>query len=415
MRPRWTLMAWLPILVLGLAACGREPAEKAPPPGAVTEAEHAGHEPGMSMPGKEGAPSHERAGHAPGAAHGARAMNRMPPDAVMVALEKQQLIGVRFGEVAVRELTQVIRTVGKVDYDERKVAHVHTKVGGWIEEIFVNFTGQLVEKGQPLFSLYSPDLVSTQEEYLLALKAKRYIQEAPYKEISDTADALLHATRRRLLLWDITEAQIRELERTGRPRKTLTIHSPIRGYVTHKQALEGKYVNPGEPLYTIADLSTVWIYADIYEYELPFVKPGQRAVVTLSYYPGETFTGKVSYVYPYLEPGTRTVKARLEFPNPGWKLKPEMYANVEIRVPMGKKLAIPEEAVLDTGIRQVAFVDLGNGHFQPRELRLGPKVGEYYVVLEGVRAGERVVTSANFLIDSESKLKSATGMVGHQH
>ncbi len=337
---------------------------------------------------------------------------------VKITPERQQLIGVRTGTVEYKPLKKVIRTVGKVDYDERRLAYVNTKVGGWIEKLFVDYTGQLVKKGQPLLSIYSPELVSTQQEYLLALKAKKYLEDSPFKEIASGGDSLLRSTKRRLLLWDITERQIRELERSGKPRKTMTINSPIDGFVVHKTALEGKYANPGENLYRIANLSTVWVYADIYEYEIPLIEVGQEATVTFSYYPGEAFTGRVIYIYPYLEKKTRTVKVRIEFNNPGFRLKPEMYANVELSIDLGERLAIPESAVLDSGKRQIVFVDRGEGYFQPREVKLGQKVENYYVVLDGLSAGERVVTSANFLIDSESKLRSAIEALGkmeHQH
>jgi len=335
---------------------------------------------------------------------------------VRITSEKQQLIGVRTGLVRYVDMEKIIRTVGRVTYAEPNVAYVTTKFEGWIEELYVDYTGKRVRKGQPLFTIYSPELVSTQEEYLLALKAQEYLTRSGFSEVSSGANNLLESTRRRLLLWDITEKDIRELERTGKPRKTLTIYSPIDGYVIHKNVFRGMKVSPGLNLYHIVDLSTVWVEADIYEYEIPFVKVGQEATISLSYCPGETFSGKVTYIYPYLESKTRTVKVRMEFPNRDLKLKPEMYANVELKVRLGRKLAVPEEAVLNAGTRQYVFVDLGDGRFEPREVRLGPKADAYVAVLEGLREGERVVTSANFLIDSESKLRAAlTAMGGHQH
>lgn len=340
----------------------------------------------------------------------------MPPDAVLLSPIRQQLAGVRTGVVEVRDLETTVRTVGIVDYDERKVARIHTKIEGWIEEIFVDFTGKFVRKGDPLFSVYSPELVATQEEYLLALKAKRYLEGSPVQEVSQSGHSLLDAARRRLLLWDITEEQIQELEEKGKPKKSLTLYSPIDGIVVKKEAYKGIFVKPEMELYAIADLSTIWVYADIYEYELPLIKVGQEATVSLSYYPGQVFKGKVVYIYPYLKDKTRTIRVRFEFPNtPGWKLKPEMFSNVEVRIKLGKRLAVPEEAVLDSGTRQIVFVAKGEGLFEPREVKLGTQVEGYYEVLSGLSKGEKVVTSANFLIDSESRLKAAMGaMPGHK-
>ena len=331
---------------------------------------------------------------------------------VKISPERQQLIGVKTGLVERRPLEKVIRTVGKVDYDERNIAHIHTKIEGWIKDLFVNYTGQLVEKGQPLLTIYSPELVSTQEEYLLALKAKRTLGLSKFQEVSSGSESLFEATRRRLLLWDITDDQIKELERTGKVRTTLTLYSPIKGFVVEKMVFEGKKIDSAEELYKIADLSDVWIYADIYEYELPLIRVGQEAAVTLSYYPGETFTGKIVYIYPYVEQMTRTAKARSEFQNPTWKLKPGMYANVEIKTEKGEGLVVPDGAVLDSGTRQIVFVDRGEGRFEPREVKVGMHVADAYEVLEGVSEGERVITSANFLIDSESQLKAAIGGMG---
>lgn len=358
----------------------------------------------------------KRQGHAGHEGEPAAMPPEMPPDAVLLSPIRQQLAGVRTGVVEVRDLETTVRTVGIVDYDERKVARIHTKIEGWIEEIFVDFTGKFVKKGDPLFSVYSPELVATQEEYLLALKAKRYLEGSPVQEVSQSGHSLLDAAKRRLLLWDITEEQIQELEEKGKPKKSLTLYSPIDGIVVKKEAYKGIFVKPEMELYTIADLSTIWVYADIYEYELPLIKVGQEATVSLSYYPGQVFRGKVVYIYPYLKDKTRTIRVRFEFPNtPDWKLKPEMFSNVEVRIKLGKKLAVPEEAVLDSGTRQIVFVAKGDGMFEPREVKLGTKVEGYYEVLSGLSKGEKVVTSANFLIDSESRLKAAMGaMPGHK-
>lgn len=339
----------------------------------------------------------------------------MRPGTVMIDPRKQQLIGIKTETVQIRKLEQVIRTVGIVDYDERRIAKIHTKIPGWIEKVFVDFTGKFIRKGQPLISIYSPELVSTQEEYLIALKAKKYISGTPYSDISSGADSLIEATRRRLLLWDISEEQIKRLEEKGIVQKSLILYSPLDGFVLEKEGFEGMYVTPETKLYTVADLSNVWVYADIYEYEIPLLRIGQSAIINLSYYPGEVFKGKLIYIYPYLDEKTRTVRVRFEFPNKGLKLKPKMYANVEIKADLGKKLSVSETAVIDSGERKIVFVDIGGGHFEPREVKTGIKAKNYYEIISGLKEGEKVVTSANFLIDSESRLKEAMGGMVHEH
>jgi len=336
-------------------------------------------------------------------------MEVVAPGTVQISPEKQQLIGVKFGTAEMRPLEKVIRTVGRVDYDEKRIVTVSPKVGGWIEDLFVDFTGKFVKQGEPLLTIYSPELVSTQEEYLLAVQAKKSLSKSPFPEVVSSGDSLAESAKRRLKLWDISDDQIKALEETGQARKTLTLYSPFSGFVLEKTATKGMSVMPGMALFKLADLSVVWLMADIYEYELPFVRLGQQASIQLSYMPGEIFTGRAIYIYPSLNAETRTAKVRFEFTNPQGKLKPEMYANVEIKVRLGQKLAVPEGAIIDTGIRQLAIIDKGNGYFEPREVKVGSKVEGYYEVIKGLKAGERVVTSANFLIDSESKLKEAVG------
>jgi len=336
-------------------------------------------------------------------------MEVVAPGTVQISPEKQQLIGVKFGTVEMKPLEKVIRTVGRIDYDEQRIVTVSPKVGGWIEELFVDFTGKFVKQGEPLLTIYSPELVSTQEEYLLAIQARKSLSKSPFPEVASSGDSLAESAKRRLKLWDISDDQIKILEETGQSRKTLTLYSPFSGFVLEKTATKGMSIMPGMALYKLADLSIVWLMADIYEYELPFVQLGQQASVQLSYLPGETFTGRAIYIYPSLNAETRTAKVRFEFTNPQGKLKPEMYANVEIKVRLGQKLAVPEGAIIDTGIRQMAIIDKGNGYFEPREVKVGSKVEGYYEVIKGLKPGERVVTSANFLVDSESKLKEALG------
>lgn len=340
---------------------------------------------------------------------------QMAPGTAMITPEKQQLIGVKTGVVERKILEKTIRAVARIEYDETRLSYVNTKIEGWIEKLYVDYTGKPVKKGEPLLSIYSPDLVSTQEEYLLALETREKVKESRYEDVKMGAQSLVETTRKRLEYWDIPEEEIEKLEETQSVSKTLTLYSPIEGFVVEKDVLLGKKVMPGENLYKIADVSKIWVLADIYEYELPFISLGQEAKISLSYLPGEEFTGTVAYIYPYVEEMTRTVKVRLEFDNLTFKLKPDMYANVEIKSSLGEKVAVPEEAILDSGERQIAFVDRGEGHFEPREVKLGAKAKGFYEVLSGLKEGERVVTSANFLIDSESKMKAALGGMGGEH
>jgi Cu(I)/Ag(I) efflux system membrane fusion protein len=320
-----------------------------------------------------------------------------------------QNMGLRIAPVKTGKLTRTIRAVGNIDYDEKNLYIINTKVGGWIEKLYVNTTGEQVEKGQPLLEIYSPELVSTQEEYLSALKNYQELKDSPYEEARTGALELLNSTRKRLEYWDIDEGQIKKLEQTGEIKKTLTIYSPTRGVVTHKNAIEGAYIKTGSDLFRIADLSTVWVLGTIYEYELPFVKSGQKANMSLSYIPGETFQGRLTYIYPYLSQKTRDVKVRLEFPNPGFRLKPEMYANLVIESELaGERVLIPEEAVIHSGKRELVFVDLGDGKYSPREIQSGVSgEGGVLEVKRGLLPGEMVVTSAQFMLDSESKTQEA--------
>jgi Cu(I)/Ag(I) efflux system membrane fusion protein len=367
---------------------------------------------GMDMPGmgkeqqKKPAPVEEAVGPEP------PLESEGVPGIVTIAPERLQTIGVKYEPVARRPLEKIIRTVGRVAVDERKLAKVTIKFHGWIERLFVSATGDHVRKGQQLFTIYSPDLVATQEEYLLALQGRKQMGESEFPEVARGSQDLLEATKRRFQLWDITADHVRELEKTGKVLKALPIHSPITGTVIKKEALAGAHVDPGQELYTIADLSHIWILADIYEYELSFVKAGQQAAVTLSYDPSTVLTGHVSFIYPTLDPKTRTAKVRFELNNRGEMLKPDLYANVELRVSLGTKLAIPQEAIIESGQKQVVFLHHGGGKLEPRLIKTGVKTGEWTEVLEGLKEGEHVVTSANFLIDSESRLKSVVEGMG---
>lgn len=325
---------------------------------------------------------------------------------IEISPEKQQLIGIKTEEVALRKLAKNIRTVGIVETDERKIAHVHVKFSGWIKDMFV-YEGAYVKHGDPLFTIYSPDLVSTQEEYLLALKAKDTLDKSSYPEVSSGVNSLLEATRRRFHLWDISESELKKVEKTGKPLTYITIYSHVSGYITKRMAFPGMRIEAHQDVLVLADLSTIWVIADIYEYELPLVKEGEEATLELSYYPGETFTGKVMYIYPMLDTSTRTAKVRFEFKNQDTKLKPGMYANVRLESDLGERLSVAEDSVIDTGERKVVFIASGDGYFEPREIKVGQKADGYYEAIDGLEGGERVVRSAAFFVDSESRLKAA--------
>jgi Cu(I)/Ag(I) efflux system membrane fusion protein len=331
---------------------------------------------------------------------------------IRLSPEQRQIIGVASAAVEQTALKKTIRAVARVDFDERRLTDVTFKVGGWVQDLFVDYTGRRVRKGEPLLTLYSPDLVTSQEEYLLALRTRDQLAQSSLPEARNGSQGLADAARRRLLLWDLSPQQLKSLEERGTPQTYLTLAAPASGIVVEKMAVKGMRVEPGMKLYRIADLSTVWLYVDIYESDIPLVHEGQAASIALSYYPGETFSGKITYIYPYLDVQTRTNKVRLEFANPQGKLKPGMYANSEIAINLGTALTVPASAVLQSGLRQLVFVDQGQGTFTPREVKLGVKADAHFVVLDGLTAGERVVTSGNFLLDSESKLQSATSMMG---
>ena len=338
--------------------------------------------------------------------------SEMPETAFKVSPEKQQLIGVQYGTVEYQTISKSLRAVGKVAYDETKISRINPKIEGWIENVYVDFTGKLVQKGQPLLTIYSPDLVQTQEEYLLAIKGRRQLGESPFPEAVNFSESLLQSARRRLELWDISEQQIRELEKRGTPSRTMTLYTPTSGFVTTRNAFPRQRVMPETELYAIADLSNVWVIADIYEFEAADIKLGQTATVTLSSYPGREFNGKITYIYPQVDNTTRTLKIRVELANKNFALKPDMYADVVLNMSYGRSLVVPQEAVMDSGSEQLVYVSLNDGYFEPRKVQLGAKVDNKFIVLGGLNEGERVVTSGNFLVDSESKLKSASGGMG---
>lgn len=412
MTPR--LRYGLIIAVLAIAAIAaflfirsEQPAIKEPTPRAMDskmdEIARNNHE----MTG-EGSSRHARTPHAESAE---KSLNT-----TLIPLERLQTIGVTFEPAARQPVDHIIRTVGRVEVDERLLSRVTIKLEGWVEKLFVNFTGEYVKKGQVLFTLYSPELVATQEEYLIALSSSRTLGKSEFPEVARGAQALLASSRRRLLLWDIEPWHIRDLEQTGEVLLTLPIHAPQSGTVINKTAVVGLHTKPGDELYTIADLSKIWIIGDIYEYEMPLVEIGQSATVTLSYVPDMKLQARITFIHPTIDPQTRTGKVRFELDNPGERLKPGMYANLELKIPLGVRLVVPRNAVLESGERQIIFIHHGGGRLEWREAKIGQRSGDWLEVLEGVTEGEHVVTSANFLIDSESQLKAAVGgMPGMKH
>ncbi|ABA88958.1 metal ion efflux pump, RND family, membrane fusion protein [Syntrophotalea carbinolica DSM 2380] len=333
------------------------------------------------------------------------------PSGATIAIDPvtAQNMGVRTASAERRHMHRKIRTVGTIKYDEPKVTSINAKVDGWIERLYVDETGQMVKNGQPLLALYSPKLVSAQQEYLLALRNRDALKNSSFEEIAAGGDRLLTAARQRLRYWDISERQISRLEKTGKVHKTLTLYAPSKGVVTMKMAMPGQFIKAGQELFQISDISKVWVYADIYEYELPWIETGQEAEVILPFVGGQSLKANIDYIYPYVEPQTRTVKARIVFDNPGLELKPDMYVNVRIHgMEVKDALAVPSEAVLNSGEKQTVFVALGDGKFEPRQVKTGVQDQEGFTeITQGLLEGETVVTSAQFLFDSESKLREA--------
>jgi Cu(I)/Ag(I) efflux system membrane fusion protein len=319
-----------------------------------------------------------------------------------------QSIGIRTTEAERRTLSQTIHTVGRVDYDEQRLTRLHPKTEGWVEELYVQETGEQVEKDTILLSIYSPQLVSTQQEYLLALKNQETLQASPFEDVRQGSKELVKTALERLRLLDVPEHQIRELTETRKVKKLLHIHSPAKGILIHVGVREGQYVTPTTELYAIGDLSEVWVYVDIYEDELPWIRVGDEAEMRLTGLPGKVFTGELTYIYPYAESKTRTVKVRMEFDNPELLLKPDMFADVTVYA--GRQVdavAVPSEAVIRSGLREQVFVVREPGKFEPREVKLGVSSEGWTQIRKGVKPGEQVVVSAQFLLDSESKLREA--------
>ena len=338
---------------------------------------------------------------------------------IRMNLQKRQLIGVKIAPVRKIAFERNLRAVGRVVADEKRLRQVTTKIDGYVERLYTNAVGEYVRKGEPLLEIYSPELLASQNEYLVALTARERTAGSSVASVAGFGDELVESARRRLQLFDVSDDQIDRLERTGELQRNLTLYAPISGVITMRNVAQGQKIASGMPLLEVVDLTHVWVLASVYEYELPFVKVGQSATMTLSYLQEKVFDGAVSFVYPVVDPQTRTVQVRVEVQNPRLELKPEMFVDVMLRADLGPRLAVPDSAVLDTGTRSVAFVETADGVFEPRELKIGLRLEHEYEVLEGLSEGEQVVVSGNFLIDSESKLKAAlAGMSeppGHAH
>ncbi|HLP78204.1 MAG TPA: efflux RND transporter periplasmic adaptor subunit [Candidatus Paceibacterota bacterium] len=341
------------------------------------------------------------------------------PGRVSIALsaEKRNLIGLTLSPVEKRDLTRMLRNPGTVIHDETRFARISPRFGGWVRSLQVNYTGQHVEKGEPLFTVYSPELFTAENDYLLAWKNAQ-LTNAP-AAMQDSGRQLLETARHKLELLLVNDEEIRSLEQSGKATDQLQIRAPLSGHVITKNAVEGQAFNAGETLYEIADLSRLWIRAAVYESDLPQIKIGQKAQVTFPNLNNKTIESSVTFIYPHIDPQTRRAEVRLEIENPNHEIRPEMWADVEINVELGNVLAVPASSVIDTGARYVAFVDADKDHLEPREVKIGAKTEDYFEVLGGLKEGEKVVTRALFLVDSESQLKSAiSGMSAtgeHKH
>lgn len=328
---------------------------------------------------------------------------------VQLSPERLQTIGVKTGEVEEKSVDDEIQTTGNIAVDETRIAYVQVRFSGYIQKVFADANYQYVRKGQPLFTIYSPDLVATEREYLIARQNQQQVASSAVPGVAAGAASLVQAAVDRLHQWGIPQKEIARLESTRQVQQELEIDSPVAGYITDRQALPNMYVQPDTRLYTVADLSTVWAFAQVFQNDLGRVRAGDPASLTVDTYPGRTFYGRVDFVYPDIDPATRTAKVRMVFSNPDMKLTPGMFVNFALKIPMGRQLVIPASGVLQSGTRQIAFVDRGNGQLQPREVETGARVGDDLIVLKGLKAGERIVTSANFLIDSESQLQASLG------
>ena len=328
---------------------------------------------------------------------------------VQLSAERLQSIGVKFGAVVTKPVEDEIRTTGTVAIDETRLSYVQTRISGHIEKVFADATYQYVRKGQPLFTLHSPELIAAEREYLLAKRNAKDLSQSTVPGVASGVASLLDSTRDRMSQWNIPEKEIARLESTGEVVDALEIDSPVSGYITERNALPNLAVQPDTRLYTVADLSVVWVLAQVFQNDLSRVRVSARTSLTVDSYPGRVFHGRVDFIYPDVDMTTRTSRVRMVFTNPKLTLTPGMFVNVNLEVPLGKQLVIPASGVLQSGTRQIVFVDRGAGYLEPREVQLGQRAGDEFIVLSGLKQGEHIVTSANFLVDSESQLQAAIG------
>ncbi len=357
----------------------------------------------------KGSGSEQRAEGDPQAGTMQEMSQETPLAPIQLTPQRMQSIGVQIGEVKYQPVNDEIRFYGNVQADERRLAYVQTRFAGWIRQLYADATGDFIHKGQPLFTIYSPDLVATQQEYLIAKKNQSDLQQSSVNGVSSGATSLFSAAKDRLLQWEIPASEIAKLDTTGKVITDLTINSPVSGYITEKNALPNMYVQPETHLYTVSDLSEVWVLAQVFQSDAGKIKPGDHAEVTVDAYPGKVFSGRVDYLLPQVDTVTRTLPVRLVIPNPGLKLRPGMYVNVRLKLPLGRQLVVPGPAVFHSGTRNLVFGYRGDGNIEPREVELGSRVGEQQILTKGVHAGDKIVTSANFLLDSESQLQAAAG------
>jgi RND family efflux transporter MFP subunit len=328
---------------------------------------------------------------------------------VQLTPERMQSIGVKTGTVEYKKLSNDIRATGNVDIDERLLSYIQVRFPGYIRKVFANATYQYVRRGEPLFTIYSPDLVATQQEYLLARQNQKTLGASTIDGVAAGADSLSAAAEQRLQQWEVPQSELEKLKDTGKPSFDLTINSPVAGFITERNALPNMYVEPATRLYTVADLSRVWVYAQVFQDDVGRLKPGDASQITVDAYPGRIFYGRIEEILPQVDLATRTVRVRIATGNPELKLKPGMFVNVDVKSALGRQLVVPASAVFQSGTRQLVFLDHGNGSLEPKEVVLGPRAGDDYVVLKGLEAHQQIVTSANFLIDSESQLQAAAG------
>ncbi|MGH6935863.1 MAG: efflux RND transporter periplasmic adaptor subunit, partial [Methylocella sp.] len=333
------------------------------------------------------------------------------PNLVPVTLtpQRMQSIGVKTGIVEFRQVRDEIRTVGNVEADETRISDVQIRFAGWVQKVYADAMFKQVRRGQPLLTIYSPDLVTAEQEYLVAKELLDQTTLPGVAARSHASQSLLHAATERLKQWQVPDREIARLKKSGKISRDIEIDSPVSGFIIERKAFPNMYVQPGMKLYSVAELSTVWVYAQLFQNDIGRVKVGDPASVTVNAYPGETFPARVSFVWPEVDQDMRRARVRLEIPNPELKLSLGMFVNVELGLPLGERLVIPASGVFQSGTRQIAFVDRGGGYFEPRDIEVGARAGDEFIVLKGLKAGESIVTSANFLIDSESQLQAALG------